>query len=304
MSFSTQVKEELNSIHKKENCCKKSYVLGAIFSAKTEENGKILLTLTDSSTIQELCAMLKTVFRIIPEKKEIKRGCYSAVELTFESSRLTDFLNLADRFLKDPKNTYEKIISEIKCENCKSAFVRALFAAAGSVSDPHRSFTLEIRLQNSARASFVRTLIEQVGLNPPSLTDRRDSVGLFYRNESGIEEFLTFCGANHMLFSFFNIHVEKDIRNAENRATNCVAKNISRSVKATTHQIAAIEALMANDMFDELSSELQTTAKLRLENQEVSLSELADIHTPPISKSGLSHRLSKICEEAKRRRLI
>jgi DNA-binding protein WhiA len=212
-------------------------------------------------------------------------------------------LRFADEF---PANdsSLEKIATYFKCNNCRAAFLRALFCASGSVSDPKKSYTLEMRLQNAPRAEMVRTLAEECGLNPPSLTNRNGSVGLFYRNESGIEEFLTFCSANHSLFEFFNIHIEKDIRNAENRATNCVAKNILKSVEAISAQIEAIEALKANGMFDELSDELKATADLRLENQEATLSELASLHNPKISKSGLNHRLSKIIDEAKKRRLI
>ena len=47
-----------------------------------------------------------------------------------------------------------------------------------------------------------------------------------------------------------------------------------------------------------LPDELFETAKLRLENPSMSLAELARSHEPPISKSGLNHRLSKIIEVA------
>ena len=75
-------------------------------------------------------------------------------------------------------------------------------------------------------------------------------------------------------------------------------------MEAISLQIAAIEELKRFDVFDDLSTELKTTADLRLENQEATLSELAVLHNPPISKSGLNHRLSKIIEEAKKRKLI
>ncbi len=303
MSFSTQVKQELNSIHKKGNCCKKAYILGAIMSAKIDEDNSLMLTLTDQSTKDELCFMLKLIFKIEPIVKEIKRGCFCATELTFKSLKLVEFLRLADRSDGNDE-IYKDILNQLKCEGCKSAFLRAIFASCGSVSDPHKSFTLEIRLPNIERASLVKQIIESIGISTPNLTERRGNIGLFYRNEAGIEEFLTLCGANHALFSFFDIHIEKDIRNAENRATNCVTKNILRSVEATSLQISAIEALMANSMFEELSRELKATARLRLENQEATLSELALLHQPAISKSGLNHRLSKIIEEAKKRRLI
>ena len=151
---------------------------------------------------------------------------------------------------------------------------------------------------------FSQKVIEENGLVPPSKTKRNGKIGLFYRNESAIEDFLTTCGASHMLFTLFNSQIEKDIRNLENRATNCVTKNILRSVEAAHQQAIAIEKLKEFGFFDELPKEVQITAELRLDNQETPLSELALMHTPPISKSGLNHRLARIVEEAKRRKLI
>ena len=55
---------------------------------------------------------------------------------------------------------------------------------------------------------------------------------------------------------------------------------------------------------EELSEDIKTTAKLRIANPDMSLTELAAIHNPPISKSGLNHRLTKITELAKKRKLI
>ena len=115
---------------------------------------------------------------------------------------------------------------------------------------------------------------------------------------------LTVCGANKTIFTFFDVHIEKDLRNLENRATNCVTRNIAKSVLAAGSQVEAIEALKATGMLDELSEDINITANLRLENPDMSLNELAGIHTPPISKSGLNHRLSKIIELAKKRKLI
>ena len=136
------------------------------------------------------------------------------------------------------------------------------------------------------------------------MTKRNDVIGLFYRNESSIEDFLTACGCSKSLFKFFEASVEKNLRNDENRATNCVAKNISKSVEATALQISAIESLKATSTFDDLPREIRQSAILRIEHPDMSLSELALLHTPPISKSGLNHRLAKIIEEAKKRNLL
>ena len=75
-------------------------------------------------------------------------------------------------------------------------------------------------------------------------------------------------------------------------------------VKPLFDKWPVFKQLKENDLFDELPKDIQKTAELRLENQESTLSELASLHEPPISKSGLNHRLSKIIDEAKKRKLI
>ncbi|MCL2200116.1 MAG: sporulation regulator WhiA, partial [Defluviitaleaceae bacterium] len=47
-------------------------------------------------------------------------------------------------------------------------------------------------------------------------------------------------------------------------------------------------------------------ARLRLENENLSLTEIGELTNPPIGKSGVNHRLRKICKiaEALRREVI
>ena len=298
MSFSSEVKAELNSLQIKSNCCKKAYLFGASLFAE-QQNENLSLTLTDRSSIDQVCYFLKTIYKIIPERKTIKRGCYSATVLTFTSPRISEFLNIADGFSSD-----SDLSALISCQSCNVAFLRGVFCARGSVSDPHKSYSLEIQVLNQHRADLISKIIEDIGLTVPSTTERSGKIGLFYRNETAIEDFLTVCGANQTLFTLLNSQIEKDIRNLENRATNCVAKNIHKTVEAIGQQITAIEKLKEHGFFDDLSKEIKLTANLRLDNPEATLSELAELHTPPISKSGLNHRLTKIIDEAKKRKLI
>jgi DNA-binding protein WhiA len=41
---------------------------------------------------------------------------------------------------------------------------------------------------------------------------------------------------------------------------------------------------------------LYETARIRAENEDATLYELAQLHNPPITKSGVNHRLKKIME--------
>ena len=105
-------------------------------------------------------------------------------------------------------------------------------------------------------------------------------------------------GAARSNFDMANVCIMRDIRNGENRATNCVARNISRSVSASRKHIDAIELLSKSGKLPKLNEELRYTARLRIENPSASLTELARMHEPPISKSGLNRRLTKILEES------
>ncbi len=302
MSFSSQVKDELNSLQIKGNCCKKAYIFGTLASAEAVD-GQITVKIADPFTAEQLCHLLKSIYKIEPEINDIRRGCYSATELKFKSAKIADFLSFADEFSGSDEDI-ETLDGCFGCENCKRVFARAAFCASGSVSDPKKSYTFEIRTSNDTRVWLIHSVLEEIVSEAPGITSRNGNFSIFYKNNSAIEDVLTVIGANKTLFEFLDSYVEKDLRNYENRATNCVTRNIAKSVGASSQQVLAIESLMATGAFEELSDEIQATAALRLANPSLTLSELAEIHIPPISKSGLNHRISKIMELAKKRELI
>ena len=298
MSFSKQVKEELNGIQIKGNCCKKAYLFGALLSA-SNEGESISLKVSDDESAQKIISLLGTIYKCNPDVKITKRGCFESTEISFNSKKIGEFLAFADNYSDE-----SSIDGLFTCKNCHSAFLRGAFCSFGSVSDPKKTYSLEMRVANSARAKLLCHIIEEAEISPPSVTKRDGGIGLFYRNESSIEDFITVCGGNKSLFAFFEASLEKDLRNSENRATNCVAKNISKSVEATALQISAIEALKSVNAYNDLPRELKLTAELRVQHPDMSLGELAELHVPHISKSGLNHRLTKIIEEAKKLKLI
>jgi DNA-binding protein WhiA len=299
MSFSKQVKEELNSIQIKSNCCKKAFLFGALISASNADGDNVSVQISDVDTAEKIVFLLNSIYRCDVNIKRIKRGCFESVRLDFTSKRVSEFLAFADNC--DEASPTDSIF---KCATCMSAFLRGAFCSCGSVSDPQKCYTLELRVPNDRRAELVIGVIDTWGIAIPSKTQRNGVIGLFYRNESSIEDFITACGGNRSLFSFYDALIEKNVRNAENRATNCDARNISKSVAAAAYQVSAIESLISSKVLDDMPRELRITAQLRLENQDVNMSELAALHDPHISKSGLNHRLTRIIEEAKKRKLI
>lgn len=299
MSFSKQVKEELNAIQIKSNCCKKAFLFGALISAEHDEYNKITVKLSDRETADKIIFLLGSIYKCEPMVSHVKRGCFECTQIEFTSKKIAEFLSFADGYGEGASTD-----ALFSCQSCRSAFVRGAFCASGSVSDPQKCYTLEIRFPNENRASLLHDVVEKWGIIPPSVTRRRGVIGLFYRNESAIEDFIIACGGNKSLFSFYDVLIEKQVRNEENRRTNCDASNILKSVAATAIHVSAIEALTAAGLLKKLPRELQLTARLRMENLDITISELAALHTPTISKSGVNHRLARIVEEAKKRDLI
>jgi DNA-binding protein WhiA len=78
-----------------------------------------------------------------------------------------------------------------------------------------------------------------------------------------------------------------------------VAQNIQKAVRAAGEHMAAIDSLRESGAWDKLPLNLRETAELREANPDATLSELAHMHNPPITKSGLNHRLQKLTELAR-----
>ena len=91
-----------------------------------------------------------------------------------------------------------------------------------------------------------------------------------------------------------HMKVYKDFRNKANRITNCETANIDKTVSANGTTLFAIEFLKKHNALDTLSQQLRIAAEIRCAYPDLSLKDLALQFEPPLSKSGLSHRLKKI----------
>ena len=291
MSFSSEVKKELVDIKIKKYCCRSAFLLGMLSDCPiTEKDGRMVGTYTTLSTENRDLAerMLLGVWKTNVTRGEGVRMGAPYYTLDFE---IGDRAAALMRICKDG----EEIFDEDFCPLCKACFVRGAFVSNGTISDPMTGYHMEFKLKNAHVAKQMYELLVEEGV-PPKIANRKTAVGLYYKNSGGIEDMLTYLGGVKCVFDLMNAKIEREIRNSVNRSTNCVAGNISKSVSAAQSQIAAINKIEEEGKLAMLPDELFETAKLRKENPSLSLSELARAHNPPISKSGLTHRLSKIIE--------
>lgn len=296
MSFSDDVKKELLESKPKANCCRRAFLFGALMGGEINKE-VITLKISSPDTANAVKECITHVLKRPFEEENINRGFCKMTILKFTSPAAMKFLMSCDSV--DDEGIPEGIDSYIKCNACASAFIKGVFCACGSISDPKKSFTLELILPTLERAQATRQRLLEYELSP-GMCERKTGYGLFFRNGEAVENFLTICGASEIVFELYNSQIEREIRNYENRATNCVAVNIQRSVGAAAKQVNVIARLYDIDVFYDMPEDLQYTGNLRVQNPHMSLSELAEAHSPKISKSGLNNRLRKIAEYAKK----
>lgn len=275
MNFSLKVKEELIEGAPRSKCCRRAYASGLLYDLREIRENCLVLVLSGAAARRE-CAK---AFREQYHRTALLNGS----ALLFPSEEL-----YAD-YKKPP---------EISCPHCAGHFLRGLLISCGSMTDPAKSYHLEFRLSNAEKVPFLAEFLEENGWRAGCRTSN-GAVGIYFKNSTVIEEILSLTASNQALFALINAKIARTIRNEENRATNCVTNNIKRSVGAATRTCEAVAALERAERLSELSPELRETATLRVEHPEASLEELARLHNPPITKSGLNHRLQKILLAAK-----
>lgn len=179
----------------------------------------------------------------------------------------------------------------------KRAFLRGAFIANGSVSDPEKSYHLEIEFKYLNEAEIGQALIESLGLKC-GFTLRRNNVILYIKERNAISDMLTLMGAVQSTLDFEDSLILNATRNDVNRRVNCESANMTKTIAAGLKQIEAIEKLQDMGVFEDLDKNLYDVGLLRLANPDASLNELSILMGGRLTKSGINHRLKKIIDLA------
>jgi len=178
---------------------------------------------------------------------------------------------------------------------CRRSFIRGAFLTGGAITDPEKSYHLELVTDHYKVIRETFSLLLDMGFSPKE-TSRGGNYIAYFKQSAAIEDFLTLIGAPLHAMKLMSAKIEKDMRNTVNRKVNCDTANVTKTVDASAAQIRAIGRIKAAGAYEALPDKLKQTADLRLENPELSIKELADISTPPVTKSCLNHRLRKLAE--------
>lgn len=184
---------------------------------------------------------------------------------------------------------------------CRRAFIRGAFLAAGSISDPSKSYHLEIVCRTMAQAEQLQELMQGFETDA-KIVERKNHYVVYLKEGAQIVDILGEMGAYVSLMKLENVRILKEMRNFVNRKVNCETANISKTVGAAVRQIEDITLIRDRMGFDQLPDNLREIALLRLEYPEAALKELGSFLNPPVGKSGVNHRLRRLAEIAERLR--
>ncbi len=295
MSFADSVRAELCELPIKKNCCRKALAAGLLTCAVRVSGHEARLRCRYESVATLADEVFAKLYGKAPEIAQSGAHGHRYWDVTLHSPAASKLVAQ----MQDADADWEALLNLFACESCRAALLRGMFFGAGTVNDPQKASHLEFSFPNEAVADAAARFLTACGY-PPKRILRKSTHCIYYKDATAIGDLITLMGSHNIIFEFYNAHIAGDIRNNENRATNCVTRNIEKSVSAASRQIEAIGRLMEHGKLEALPEALRVTALLRYRNPDATLDELKDLHKPPISKSGLNHRLQRLMDAAEK----
>lgn len=296
VSFSSDAKLELIQASRDPSvrpCCRAAEAYGMLELGRAFSLEEISLHTENVAVAEWYRDTLQTVCNV-PQPEWIEQGNGYLVRVTDPK----ECQQVLDRFGHTGQEISIRLNrANFECEDCMPAYLRGAFLACGAIANPESSYHLELDVPYYNLSRDLRALIGELGLAVKYICRKGNHV-LYFKESEQIEDCLTIMGATKSSLKLMDIKILKSIRNTANRIANCENANIDKIVSAATAQVAAIRKIEEAGKLSMLPPELQTVARLRMDNPTLSLAELAERMPEPISRSGLNHRLKRIMEFA------
>lgn len=302
MSYCTEIKKDLCNVRDLTRAQMTAMLFG-MFYAGREQDGRRVIQSETADIIDVARTLSEAVFP--KTKHDTKRfvRCGSSL-FTFSCA----FSDAQEKLFGDYTDISAAVSGE---DSVSSAFLRGAFLSSGSITDPQKGYHLEISLSDEKRAEQLCSFIGEHGIEfRTSVRSRRRSADgtyigepvVYVKKSEVIEDFLTYIGAEMRAMEIMQIKIEKSVSNRVNRMLNCDSANLDKTMAAADRVCADIRLVLEKLGESGLKPALLSAAKLRLENPESSLSDLCEMFDPPLSRSGLNHRLKKLSEIAEQLR--
>lgn len=298
-SFSYKAKAELCRAAVQRLCCARAECYGVLLYCNTFTMQEVRIITENPEFAARLPRLFHRAFGVKFDRQPADEAPGS--KLIFQITDPDKLRRVLDTLGYDPRQSLVLHVNFALLEDdcCRTAFLRGAFLAGGSVTDPEKRYHLELSTSHIQASREVSALLQEMGFLPHSVM-RGGSAVIYFKQSEHIEDLLTTLGAPVAATEIMTAKVDKEIRNGANRAMNCDMANVNKTLDAVAAQQEAIEKLEKSGQMEKLPEKIQETARLRMQNPELPLAQLAALFDPPISKSCLNHRIRKIMEEARK----
>lgn len=342
MTFSAILKKDLSKLPFGSKACQRAELSGMIGSVATisvDENGALAISIkTENPSVAARCyQLMKTLYQIKPKikiektRKFKEHRAYRVVveepwtaKIILEDCQILSYNTNGQAFFANQvPEKFKKQTNQLK------AYIRGAFLGCGSVSNPEKTYHLELvgkktpltnkkiekktdtKIERSptvnneqcAYLQSIKTILDQFDIKS-NLIHRKAHWVLYLKEGSSVVDFLSVIGAHRGLLEMENIRIVKEMRNDVNRQVNCETANLNKTIVASYDQMADIMLIKDQFGLKNLPKNLYDIAELRLNYPDASIKELGERLDPPVGKSGVYHRLKKlnqIAEDLKRK---
>lgn len=304
ITFSGKIKEELSRHWNEARHCQIAEVAAIIsmcgkVSIDSRERYSVRVRTENLSVARKYFTLLRKTFNIETEVFVSSNRSNGNVSYTVmiknheDTMRVLQASKLVDNEgeISEEFSVVKNLVIQHGC--CKRAFIRGAFLAAGSMSNPEKSYHIEIVCAAEKKAEQLKSIINSFGLDAKVIVRKRVYV-VYLKEGSQIVDLLNIMGAPVALMEMENIRILKEMRNSVNRKVNCETANINKTVSAAVKQMEDIRYIQETIGLKKLPEELQEIAELRLEYPNETLKELGELLSVPIGKSGVNHRLRRL----------
>lgn len=306
MSFSSDVRKELARHTDSARHCRIAFLAAMFHSCGECISGRMAIRTENELAAASAAGCLeKTVS--CPVQVEADGGEGHGTVWTVTAAGRKEGLRLAEAMRMEGclqtgsfrSGPVDRILLQKSC--CRKAYLRGIFLLSGSVSNPEKSYHLEMVCPGMDDALLLQDLLHSIGFDA-KIVERQKKQVVYLKEGEQISDLLGEMGAPNSLMRLENVRIVRDIAGSVNRRVNCETANLQKTVGASVRQIRDIEYLRDHMGLEHLPGPLQDVARLRLEMPDATLRELSEAINPPVGRSGINHRLNRLSSMAEKLR--
>ena len=296
MSFTVKVKEELLNLSRFDKSELSAIIKMSGSLGLTGDGLTLSITMENAKIARHIYELIENLYHVQPEikyhqKTNLRKNRVYNVFVAANVREILNDLQLADSFFGIEMGINPTILED---DNKGCAYLRGAFLATGTIRDPESGkYQLEIFSVYQDHAEDLANLMRKFILDAKVIEHKNGAVTYLQKAED-IMDFLLVIGAMECKGIFEEVKIMRETRNDINRANNAETANIAKTVTASMKTINNIIKIMDTVGLETLPIELQQVAKIRVENPDYSIQQIADHLESTLTKSGVNHRLRKI----------